>query len=40
MHISALNSFLDFKKNYLNDIKSETIKKFVENKLEFQVYGY
>ena len=23
MHISALNSFLDFKKNYLNDIKSE-----------------
>ena len=32
-----INGFL---KEIINDIKSETIKKFVENKLEFQVYGY
>ena len=32
-----INGFL---KEIINDIKSDTIKKFVENKLEFQVYGY
>ena len=32
-----INGFL---KEIISDIKSETIKKFVENKLEFQVYGY
>ena len=32
-----INGFL---KEIISDIKSETIKKFVENKLEFQIYGY
>ena len=32
-----INGFL---KEIISDIKSDTIKKFVENKLEFQVYGY
>ena len=32
-----INGFL---KEIVNDIKSETIKKFVESKLEFQIYGY
>ncbi len=32
-----INGFL---KEIVSDIKSEKIKKFVENKLEFQVYGY
>ena len=32
-----INGFL---KEIISEIKSDTIKKFVENKLEFQVYGY
>ena len=32
-----INGFL---KEIVHDIKSETIKKFVESKLEFQIYGY
>ena len=32
-----INGFLN---EIINEIKSETIKKFVENKLEFQIYGY
>ena len=32
-----INGFL---KEIISDIKSDTIKKFVENKLEFQIYGY
>ena len=32
-----INGFL---KEIVNDIKSKTIKKFVESKLEFQIYGY
>ena len=32
-----INGFL---KEIISEIKSDTIRKFVENKLEFQVYGY
>ena len=32
-----INGFL---KEIISDIKSDTIRKFVENKLEFQIYGY
>ena len=38
MHWQLLiNGFL---KEIISEIKSDTIRKFVENKLEFQVYGY
>ena len=36
----AANAKAKFLKEIVNDIKSETIKKFVESKLEFQIYGY